>query len=242
MRVTPKVLVVATVLACVASPLVAIEPALQPDAPVRLDKLFLIDSSLGPMRSVAFTFDFPGRDSVTIKGLGTVPARGSFRYLTPFDRLEFLEPATGRTLFELPLTDPQQLMNRYSVTLPAQNDFPQAFRTGRWDGAGSFHVHLADVLNRHFPSGFVVLQVNQANALLTTYRALDGVSEPLFGRVAVLIEPPADHPPGAPFRVRFTTQERRSRTGWQNLSSQEVRAAVERYITGFVRELEGPRH
>src|SRR5262245_61677397 len=94
MRVAPQaVLAMTTGIASVLGLLAAVpETRAQQATPVRLEKLFLVDSSRGPIRSVAFSFEFPGMDSVAIKGLGIVPARGAFRYLTLDDKLEFLDP------------------------------------------------------------------------------------------------------------------------------------------------------
>jgi hypothetical protein len=130
-------------------------------------------------------------------------------------------------------------MGRYTVTLPAATEFPSTFRTGRWDREGSFQVHLTEVLNRQFPLGYMVLQVDHANAILTTYRPLDGVREPLYGRIAVIVELPTDASRVTTFRVRFTTQERRSHTDWQELGTEQVQKAVEQYMSSLIHELEG---
>jgi len=83
-----------------------------------------------------------------------------------------------------------------------------------------------------------VLQLAGANAVVTTYHLLDGVREPLYGRVAVLVEPPVDAAHNTTFQVRFTGQERRSHTDWQEVSSKEVQEAVNQDINFLVSELE----
>ena len=210
----------------------------QQDAVVRIERHFLIGSPRGPIRLLAFRFDFPGRDKVDIKGLGLAPARGAFQYFTLDDKLEFRETETRRTLLTVPLKDPVEAMGRYSVILPAPTDFSPAFRSGRWEHNTSFLVRLDEVLNKQFPSGYMVLQLAGANAVVTTYHLLDGVREPLYGRVAVLVEPPVDAAHNTTFQVRFTGQERRSHTDWQEVSSKEVQEAVNQDINFLVSELE----
>jgi hypothetical protein len=211
----------------------------QQNGTVRIEKHTLVSSSLGPVRSIAFSYDFPDREHVAIPGLGTVAGRGTFRYLTREDKLQFLESGTGRTLLVVPLENPEIVMGRYSVALPALTDFPSAFRSGRWEHEVPFPAHASEVLNRQFPSGYMVLQVDGANSLITTYRTLDSVREPLYGRVAVMVQLSAEATRGAGFRVRLTGQERRSHTDWQEIGSQEVQKAAEQYISSLVRELEG---
>src|SRR5437870_10533867 len=42
--------------------------------------------------SVSYEYDFPGRSSVHVKGLGEVPAKGSLHYLSVDKELEFSDP------------------------------------------------------------------------------------------------------------------------------------------------------
>ena len=221
--------------------LFAAGPAVSADSEpsVKIEKHILVGSSQGPVRAVSFQYDFPGLRSVHIKGLGNVPARGTFNYLTQDTTLQFLDSRTGKLILDVPLKNPRQMMGDYSVTLPAQTEFPPAFRSGRWTRTDSFQVHLTDTLNARFPSGFLVLRVEGSNAVITTYRDLESVSEPLFGRLAVMVESPASPSADLTFRVHVLTQERRSRTNWQELSTQEVQRAAEKYVSSLVKEIEG---
>jgi len=58
-----------------------------------------------PAHSIAYEYEFPGRAFVHVNGLGTVPGRGSYRYLTLEKTLEFRDPATGEVLRQVPLVE-----------------------------------------------------------------------------------------------------------------------------------------
>jgi hypothetical protein len=220
-----------------------IEPAVGanagPETRARVEQLFLVSSSRGPLRSVVFSYRFPGRDRVAIRGLGSVASEGSLQYLTIGTSIEFLDPATGKSLLLLPLTNPVRLMaGRDPIAIPRRGEFPPQYRTGRWSSLAPFPSRLMQLLNSRFPSGFL-MDGESPNAIITSYRELNGIAEPLYGRLAVMVEPPAGQAAGSAFRVRFVVQERRSHTAWRAMQSSEVQRAAQDFVTSLVAELEG---
>jgi hypothetical protein len=87
-------------------------------------KVFLAKDT--PGYSIAYEYDFPQRRSVYIRGFGTVPGRGSFRYLTAGTLLEFRDSPTGEVLARVPLQETVIVAARPPLLpTPEVMDFPQ---------------------------------------------------------------------------------------------------------------------
>jgi hypothetical protein len=206
---------------------------------VNIKSLVAISSPLGSLRSVAYSYKFPGRESIEIKGLGIVSATGSHQYLTDTSRIEFRDPNTKEVVLTVPLEKPLRVMGRDELSMPLESQFPKFSRVARWNQPGPFAERLATVLNRYFPSGFLVSESNRVNTVLTSYRSLEGVPEPEHGRVAVIVEQDPDQAPaGLQFRIRFTAQERRSHTDWRGISSETVKRSAEEFVGRLLEELQ----
>ena len=207
---------------------------------ITVESLFLVPSSRGPLRSVAFHYSFPGIASVQVKGLGVIPGRGYFQYLTSETTIQFKNPVTNKSILTVSLDNPTRLMaGRNTIAIPARADFPAVYRIGRWPRTESFQQHVAKVLNGKFPSGFLV-DGQTPIAFITSYRELEGIAAPLFARFAVMIEPVAPQvSTSAEFRVRIAAQERRSHTEWRAIDNMDAQKALLVFVNSLIRDLEG---
>src|SRR5262249_25895385 len=71
---------------------------------------------------ITYSYEFRGRNTVYVRGLGTIPAKGNFSYLTSDLQLEFLESATGPVLAAVQLEETIQTMSSDSTELPKESD------------------------------------------------------------------------------------------------------------------------
>jgi hypothetical protein len=83
-----------------------------------------------PALSVTYEYDFPGRSSVHVGSLGTVPARGAFSYIATDKRLVFTDPTNGNVLADVELKETVIVAARPPLTqIPSEHDFDPAFRS-----------------------------------------------------------------------------------------------------------------
>ena len=208
---------------------------------VTVTRLLELPTSQGKAVSLAYTYSFPGRQSVYIKGVGTVPASGSFEYLSMDRRLEFRDASDGSVLLHVPLNNPEKLLGRETTDVPSNGEFPAAARNGRWTGPGSFPVHAERVLSRSFSFGSVVSEVDGQVMRTTTYHAIDVPASPLKVNVAVKVTyPAAPKRTGHAFSLHVLVKERRSRSEWRPAESEDALRAVETFIASLLAALEKP--
>jgi hypothetical protein len=104
-----------------------------------------------PGYAIAYEYDFPQRQSVYIKGIGTVPAHGLFRFLTADKELEFRDGPTGRVLKTVPLKETTVVASKPPrLDLPAIDDFPRDFQTFVWDSRNALQERAQIVLGKYF--------------------------------------------------------------------------------------------
>ena len=112
-------------------------------------KVFLAKDT--PGYSIAYEYDFPKRDSVYIKGLGTVPAKGSFRYLTTDKQIELRDKPAGELLAIVPLQETVVVAAKPPLlSTPQLEDFPRDFQTFNWDSPKTLQERAQAVLNKYF--------------------------------------------------------------------------------------------
>lgn len=210
------------------------------DAALTLKSAVEMSTGSGTVCSVDYSYSFPGRTLVHIRGVGTAPAEGRFQYLTLEREIVFLDGPDGTVLARLPIEEPVHFMGTESVTLPDPAAFSAAALEGIWKSSESFQLHALDVLNRKFKSGRRVFEDSEKlNNYLTTFTSLEGLPENLRGEVAVMVlhRAPAGNEP-LNFRVRFASRERRSHTGWRTEVSEEVRKKAEDFVHALLKELQ----
>jgi hypothetical protein len=187
--------------------------------------------------AVTYTYEFVGRKTVIIRGLGEVPAKGQLSYLTPDNYLEFKDPV-GNVVITVPLKI-TKAPEGGSMEIPAESDFTPFFVGESRPNQSTFHLRAQTVLNGLFPSGYVVRQNDKTNYYMTTYRSLEGLPDVLRGQVAVLISHPYDiESDRFTFRIQFIAREKPKKSGeWQYVTSDNVRKQAEEFVRRLANDL-----
>lgn len=188
--------------------------------------------------SVKYSYSFGGRDTVHIRGVGVVPAKGEYSYLTFDKEILFKESQNGPVLATVPVTETLIPMAPLAVELPKRSDFPSSFRDGQWLGQGSFQENMSRVFDKYFRSGHDASDDNGINYWESTFFNLtSGVPPTMRCKVAVLISHPYNSGTGGySFRVQFRAYEKLSHDDWGDMTD-ATRGAVETFITGLIEEL-----
>ena len=112
-------------------------------------KVFLAKDTPGYL--IVYDYDFPKRDWVYIKGLGTVPAKGSFRYLTTDKQIEVRDKPAGKTLASVPLQETVIVAAKPPLlSTPQLEDFPRDSQSFNWDSPKTLQERAQTVLNTYF--------------------------------------------------------------------------------------------
>lgn len=193
---------------------------------------------------ITYDYEFKGRDSVYVKGLGTVPAkRGGVTYLTSEPQLEFRGSAGGELIVSVPLQETAATQGGGAADLPQEADFSAAFRTGTWRHPVTFHESASRAIEKYFPFGYEARQKGQVNYYVTTYRNLTIPGGTLRSQIAVMLSQPYDggaH--GFTYRVQFVVRDRpRMSTTWRvgEQVSEQTKSATAEFINSLLAELAG---
>jgi hypothetical protein len=190
---------------------------------------------------ITYSYDFGGRNSVYVRGLGTVSAIGKFSYLTADREVEFRQSVTGPVLTTVQLEETVRSMGSDSTELPKEGDFLQAFRSGTWTPPATFAETAVRVIQKYFPSGYNPRQVGQVNYYTTTYRNLEVRDRNLRSQLAVNISQPYDAAADKfTYRVQFVARDRPRLSGtWRHGEerSEQTKIAAEKFIDELIREL-----
>jgi len=141
---------------------------------------------------IAYSYDFKGRDTVYVEGLGTVPAKGMFRYMTSGRKLAFRQFASGPVIANVWLEETTAIAGNGSTDLPKDSDFPQFFRSSTWVAPPTFPEAAVKVIQKYFPSGYDARQEGQVIYYMTTYSSLTVADGNLRSQIAVRISQPYD--------------------------------------------------
>jgi hypothetical protein len=187
--------------------------------------------------AITFSYDFKGRKSINIKGLGQAPPKGQFSYLSTEDHLEF-QDTVGRAVVTVPLKV-TKAPEGGSTDMPTESDFKPFFLSESRPDATGFHLRAQSVLNSLFPSGYAVRQSGGISYYMTTYRPLEGLPENLRGQVAVMISHPYDASGDRfNFRVQFVARQKPKKSGeWQYELPDDTRRMVEELVKRLTADL-----
>jgi hypothetical protein len=141
---------------------------------------------------IIYSYDFKGRDTVYVDGLGTVPAKGKFRYMTSGRKLEFRQFAFGPLIANVWLEETKTIAGDGATDLPKESDFPQFFRSSTWVPPPTFPDTAVKVIQNYFPSGYNTRQEGQVSYYITTYSRLPVADGNLRSQIAVRISQPYD--------------------------------------------------
>jgi len=166
-----------------------------------------------PGLSIAYDYDFPQRSSVYLKGIGVVPAKGSFRYLTADTQLEFRDAPGGAVIFTTPLHETVVVAAKPPLlTTPRDDEFPDSAQTFIWDSSRSLPERAETVLNKYFhytPTS----DCREVAYLRTTFTPVElkNAAPGVKAQVALRISFPCTPPSGRyPFQIRSLVLEGRS--------------------------------
>jgi hypothetical protein len=196
-------------------------------------------SSGGNFLQVAYDYDFVGKKSIYIRGLGNVPGRGSFDYFTPESSLEFRESIEGPVLLTIPLLPTEVAMGAEHLDFPRPRDFGD-FLTGTWKKSEAlFKPHMVSVIDKYFIEGKLAMQVDSIDYVITSYRTLPTTDPNLLAYVVVSISRPYDTSRlGFDFHLSYLAREKRklSDTPSDKLSKKS-KDAVDLFIGTLMTEL-----
>ena len=210
-----------------------------PDSKVVLGPVFKVAADPVPLYRVSYTYEFPGRSDVYIRGAGRVPSRGSFSYFYAGDSIEFLDGPQGRVLRAVAIQHPITLMGDRAPNIPDEAQFPAESRSGRWQGPEPFAGKALKVLDQAFRYGYRVYEKEQRVFYLTTYTDVPVAVENTRVEVSVLISLASKaESPDTPFALRFKAQERRSHTDWRDSLSDPSRLSVEAFVDRLLATLQ----
>jgi len=119
---------------------------------VRVSRVVSFSTGEAVVLSVDFDYEFLGRETVHLKGVGVVPSSGSLKFLILEPRLEFREAAGGSLLATVPLAETVVLQGA-SFDVPKESDLTATAREELWTGGGLFTNRARSVLNASFATG-----------------------------------------------------------------------------------------
>lgn len=178
-------------------------------------KIFLAQDT--PGYAIVYQYDFPDRDWVYIKGLGTVRAKGSFRYLTMDKHIEVRDRPAGEILATVPLQETVVVAAKPPLlSTPQLEDFPRDFQTFNWDSAKTLQERAQTVLNKYFhlvPSDECDKEVAH---MRTTFTPLDlkDMSTGVTAQLALMLSYPCSPKTGKyAFQIQSRVMEGRTHSG-----------------------------
>ena len=99
--------------------------------------------------AIEYEYRFAGFDKVHIDGLGTVPAQGSFKYITEASSLVFSDVSNGKMLSRVELKETVAVAAKPPLNkVPADEEFDPSIRVFRWTSGDSFSVRAGAVLGK----------------------------------------------------------------------------------------------
>jgi hypothetical protein len=206
---------------------------------VTFGTVFKVAGEPNPLYRVSYTYDFPGRSQVFIRGVGTVRSKGSLSYLQNGETIEFLDESKQDTLYVAKIEHPVTLMGARAPVIPDETQFPRESRRGRWRGEGPFAEKAFGVLEQHFRSGYRAFEKDASVFYLTSYAEVPPHDDSTRTQVSILISYPAmSDAHDVSFTVAFTSQERRSRTDWRDASSESSKKATEAFVDSLLDALQ----
>ena len=198
---------------------------------VILGAVFKVAVNPNPLYRVSYSYDFPDRSQVYIRGVGTVGSKGSLSYLYSGEIVEFFDAPGGSALYVAKLERPITLMGAATPAIPEETQFPRESRRGRWRGQGPFAEKAFSVLEQYFHSGYRAFEKDTSVFYLTTYAKVSEAQDKTRTEVSVLLSYPATSDPrDVTFTLAFITRERRSHTDWREVTSDTSQKSAETFI------------
>lgn len=162
---------------------------------------------------ISFKYDFGKRSPVYIKGLGIVPSKGEYHYISQEQELEFLDPTDNSLLVRVPARETAVVAATPPLNeIPNEHEFPSAFRSFLWDTPASLLERADETLGKYF--NYLPHENNRVTYLTTTYTPLTLdkrlIDRGILAQIALLISFPYDPATGHySFRVQSLVKEGR---------------------------------
>jgi hypothetical protein len=190
--------------------------------------------------SIEYDYSFPDRDMVRITDIGTVPAKGSFKYITENSSLVFSDAKDARPILTVPLRETAQVAAKPPQDkVPDEDKFSTAGRAFRWQSTSSLQIKLNTILTKRVE--YRPSEVDGVTQFITTFApitASEGNNQ-LIGQVAMLVSFPYDKDAtGFLIRVRTLVQEgRRKSDKFKNTSNPAMVKAANDWVDKVMAEL-----
>jgi hypothetical protein len=196
-----------------------------------------IPSDPAPLFEVEFTYEFRKRSSVRLKGVGLLPAAGTYSFIVAEPTLVFEDPA-GNWTVTVPLK-PTTAPEGGAPELPEPKAFPEQGLNDSSPAPDLFTAVVLTVLNRHFRAGYTINQENGQTYFRTTYADVSGMPPKRDGQIALLISFPSDAPAGAvPFRVQYLARVKPTKSDtYDNNIDAASQKAVDAFLSTVISEL-----
>jgi hypothetical protein len=189
-----------------------------------------------------YDYDFKGRDDLYIPGLGSVPPKGSFTYRSYEPRIIFMDRAAGNHLLDIVPHAP--VVGGSAADVPSVTDFPKEARTGHWTPASDFPGVAQEVIQTHFPAGFVTQEVSNTNYYITGYASLVQPDVQLKSEISVMISQPYNlNGDEVEYHLQFIARDRprlSSEMRYGSDRSQSTVNAAVAFVNGLIAELKAP--
>src|SRR5271157_1998863 len=140
--------------------------------------------------SIRFEYAFTQLAVVHIRGLGEVPSKGAFSYITSESSLLFSDPSS-KPIVNVPLQETLIVAAATPLTeLPTE--FPSNFKIYDWDAGKSFQSNAYPVLNKYFQVS--PYEVGKIQYIPTTFTPVPvaGLPRGVNGQVALQFSFPYD--------------------------------------------------
>jgi hypothetical protein len=197
------------------------------------------------IREVSVSYDFKDASNVRFVGLGLVPAKNSYTYLTSSSEIKFLSKDLNQVIYTAPLVITAEPMGAEAVDLPKESDFPPQFRSKYYTPDTLFTEVMLNVVQKYFPSGFLPYQTGPINSCITTYRNLPVPDPNLRGQLALKISQPYDvRSHKLTYRIQFIERDRpRLSDTWRygTRVSKTTSDASALFIETFLKELQNTK-
>lgn len=193
-----------------------------------------------PALRVAYRYEFRGRQTVYIKGLGVVPSRGEYEYLTREASLQVRDSPDGMVVAEVPIKETVVVAAKAPLNyVPPQRDFPAAFRSEVWGSSAPLQDRVNTVLRKYF--SYMPSDENNVSYVATTFTPLQVEKLPpgATAQMALLISFPHDAAVNRySFRVHSLVEEGRLLSDdTRPTSNPNIQQAADRFVDQLINEI-----
>ena len=191
---------------------------------------------------MTYEYEFTGRSSVYIAGIGSAEAKGSLSYIVFEPAIEFRDSQHGNVLARLPLTETARTMGDDSTELPKESEFSENARSGTWKGPGMFSSAAINVIQKYFPLGYAARNKNDMDYYITSYRGLEVPDVQLRSQIALVVSHPYDKTNKQfSYHVQFVARDKprmSSTYRYGDDRSQKTLAAAAAFVSTLMTELD----